>query len=247
MGKAITGAARLSTDAAADAPQIASATPTAGHWGLRTLLGWLFALLGTELAFAAAAPWVELSGIPSPGLGYLLGTTISGFVEGLGIGVGQWLVGRRLGLGRAWIPATAIGWGAAMRVVDLVGTRLDQGLGGGELTAIPAWALAGAAGGTVLGACQWLALRSGSRDSVWWVPFSVVSAAISTAVFGAVQLGSVGVPVAVRQGILPGRSADGQLGVLLALLWLAVALAIGVLTFAIMSAFALKRLVGPQR
>lgn len=85
---------------------------------------------------------------------------IGGLAAGAVIGVGQWLVGRRvLGDPRAWIPATAVGMGIGL----LAGAwAVGYGTSLGEL------ALMGAITGIPLGAAQALALRGRVTHAWAW-------------------------------------------------------------------------------
>jgi hypothetical protein len=109
----------------------------------------------------------------------LLATTVGlivavGLVEGLAVGVAQWLVLRRP-LPRinavAWIGATVAGaivaWGAGMAIGQNLGDQLGQLARGSPVLLA---ALIGLVAGTLLSGVQWLVLRSVTGHAGWWVP-----------------------------------------------------------------------------
>jgi hypothetical protein len=113
--------------------------------------GWLL----TALAFPPAG-WIAhaiagpVDSVPSAVLG--------GVVSGAGIGVAQWALLRRRGVGVSWIPATAVGLGSGLAVgAALVSYRTD----------VTSLAVMGAVSGLAVGAAQGATLRDAKRMVAW--------------------------------------------------------------------------------
>ncbi len=114
----------------------------------------------------------------------VLAGALLGLIDGVIIGVLQWIALRRI-LRRAghWVLATAIGTAAALAafyaLLGLFPAQLLRGDGGLE-TFLWLGILDGMIGGLVLGSVQWLALRGEVRDAAWWI---LALAVISPAAF----------------------------------------------------------------
>jgi len=96
-------------------------------------------------------------------LGKFLLPSLAVVVDGLGIGIGQWvLLDRRMDRTWRWILASAVGWSAGW-VISLL--AIPEGMGFVE----------GLIVGTSLGIAQWVVLREELHWAGWWIPINVVA------------------------------------------------------------------------
>ncbi len=121
-------------------------------WFLATMLGYLFAAVGTH--FPGSFP-VGSGVLTTFDSGAALYGMIIGTVGGLVIGTLQWLVLRRwLGISWRWLAATAVAVGVTHALGDGLPTSIE-------------WPPLAVAGGVVMFLAQWVALRGrGDRVSL---------------------------------------------------------------------------------
>lgn len=154
-----------------------------GLWARWVLANSLAETVGLGAAFGLGAllfPYLSAPGLlgtlATVAVAVLAGTLIEGTV----VGTAQWLVLRRplpAMSWRAWVSATALGAFIAWTSGMLVGTLMSAGSEtGGSAPSEPSEAmvyglaaLMGLAGGTILGAPQWLVLRRHVRRAAWWI------------------------------------------------------------------------------
>jgi hypothetical protein len=109
----------------------------------------------------------------------ILTGTVLGLVDGLILGVYQWVALRRkIEKAWTWIPATMISFAVALTIFYSIstfvvsdraamGNPLEWGFGIGILDGI--------VGGLVLGLGQWFVLRKKINRSIWWIPGTLVA------------------------------------------------------------------------
>jgi hypothetical protein len=139
--------------------------------------------VGLGAAFGLGAflfPYLSAPGILGT-LATVAAAVLAGtLMEGTVVGTAQWLVLRRplpAMSWRVWVSATALGAFIAWTSGMLVGTLMSPGSEtGGSAPSEPSEAmvyglaaLMGLAGGTILGAPQWLVLRRHVRRAAWWI------------------------------------------------------------------------------
>lgn len=167
--------------------------------GGRIWLQWVLANAGAEVLGlgASALLWItmmvtlqEQVGIVISALLVVVGSTV---LEGTAVGVGQWLVLRRV-LPRlrwqSWLVATAAGaliaWTLGMVPSSLL--SMGESSGAAEPPAISNLlmyslaALMGLVLGPILGTPQWLVLRRHLPHAIWWIPANAVAWAAGMAV-----------------------------------------------------------------
>ncbi len=130
-------------------------------------------------------------------LGWIVGISLFGELGvGLGVGLAQWFVLRRLGPGAIWWTlGSAAGWIAGWLVI-VSGFLLPPGVTG--LTSV----VGGLVLGTSIGLGQWLVLRRLVYGAGWWVFASAVAWTIGlTGVLGNTIVGAL-------VGILTGFMLD---------------------------------------
>jgi hypothetical protein len=94
---------------------------------------------------------------------------LAGIVAGLVLGVGQWLVLRRIGMDTRWIGATAAGLGVGLGLAFAI---FGYGNTAGDL------ALVGAVSGLGIGFAQWWLLRELVNGSRAWIPATAAAWAL---------------------------------------------------------------------
>ncbi len=137
-------------------------------WVLATGVGWVLGLAaGLAVGFALGG---TVSGIASQ--------SAFGAVLGASIGMLQWVVLRRL-ISRAgfWVLATAAGMGLGFALISAVTLQASAALGGGPLYGL----VNGVLVGTLVGAMQWLVIRSQISRAGWWVFASALGAGVGFA------------------------------------------------------------------
>jgi hypothetical protein len=120
-------------------------------------------------------------------LGWVLGWALVGQLAiGGAVGIGQWLVLRRLGPHTVWwIFASTLGWLAGWLLVVSGFIVPPDGTG---LTTV----ISGAVLGTAMGLAQWLVLRRWVHDAGWWVFASVVAWTVAlTGLLGSTIVGAI--------------------------------------------------------
>lgn len=119
-------------------------------------------------------------------VGFALGGTVSaiasqsafGAVLGASIGMLQWVVLRRQISGAGWwVLATAVGMGVGFALIRAVTLQTSAVLGGGPLYGL----VNGGLVGTLVGAMQWLVVRSQISRAGWWVLASALGAGVGLA------------------------------------------------------------------
>jgi hypothetical protein len=89
-------------------------------------------------------------------------------VCGILMGAGQWaILSTRLKKIWLWIPFTGIGFPVGFFLGSLAGVFVGEGF----LIAV----IAGAILGTILGVSQWSVLCKKVKNSIWWIPISILS------------------------------------------------------------------------
>lgn len=120
-------------------------------------------------------------------LGWGLGWALSAEAAvGAVIGIGQWLVLRRL-VNEAgwWIWASTVGWVAGWAII-VSGVIIPPE------TSLVASLIAGAVIGASLGLAQWLVLRRFVAEAGWWIPVNVAGWSVAfTGLLGSTVTGTV--------------------------------------------------------
>jgi hypothetical protein len=144
-------------------PGIAAAVHTGRSIGCGFWLTWLFAtVVGSGIGWLAGW-WVSFQ-VPGE-----LGTFSLGLVNGLVLGLAQWLVLRSiLPAASWWIWSSALGWGIGFLGGAFLATQLSLVELGFSLAL-------GAVIGLCTGLAQWLVLRRISAYAGWWVLASLFS------------------------------------------------------------------------
>jgi len=128
---------------------------------------------GAVLAFAALVALVSMIGEPPDAVAPCI-------TAGFG-GVTGWfqqrVLRRALGEARCWPQATGVGLGVGVALAAAAGLGDAPGL----VAQIAQGAVAGAAGGAVIGTLQWVVLTSQVCDAPWWVAASVAGWATGAA------------------------------------------------------------------
>jgi hypothetical protein len=110
---------------------------------------------------------------------------------GFGVATGlsqQRVLRRALGEARCWPQATGVGLGVGVALAAAAGLGDTPGL----VAQIAQGAVAGAAGGAVIGTLQWVVLTAQVCEARWWVVASVAGWATGTAVGGGVAYYAAG-------------------------------------------------------
>ena len=143
-------------------------------WVMATNIGWFGGLglgiwLSGELRPAVSAAL-------DPKMTEVVLATVPGVLDGIFVGVCQWLVLRRkLSSMGGWIPATAIGWPVGAFVAAWA---IFTAFPGTEIMSVRYIVGVAAAGGLMVGIPQQRVLAGKVPGARWWVPISVVGWAI---------------------------------------------------------------------
>jgi len=189
------------------------------------------AVVGVGLAWTIEKTMGAFGSLAMAGVMILVGT-----LEGIVVGIAQWLVLRRPIQNmswRAWVLATAIGafvaWTLGMIPSTLMATNADAAAAPPpEMSNVVMHGLAalmGAVLGPILGLPQWLVLRRHVQKAGWWVLANAAAWALGMPVVfvgaSSVPPGGFGLGVVVV-GIVTGASAGAVVGAVhgLALVWL---------------------------
>jgi hypothetical protein len=205
-------------------------------WVVANALGELIGLGAAGAIGAMLASIVGATSETGASLGVAGALIVLGTLEGLVVGLAQWLVLRRPFPGmrrRSWMLASAAGAFVAWALGMLPSTLADVGAAAGEAAPVAIsdtmmYALAAAMGavlGSILGFPQWLALRRHARRAIWWVPANAVAWAVGMPVvfIGASAPPAGGVPGIVMVALLTAGIAGAVVGAThgLVLIWLA--------------------------
>ena len=190
------------------------------------------AVVGVGLAWTIETTMGAFAGLAMAGVMILVGT-----LEGIVVGMAQWLVLRHPIQNmswRVWVLATAIGafvaWTLGMIPSTLMATNTAAAAAAPppEMSDVVMYGLAalmGAVLGPILGLPQWLVLRRHVQKAGWWVLANAAAWALGmpVAFVGAssVPPGGFGLGIVVI-GIVTGASAGAVVGAVhgLALVWL---------------------------
>jgi len=191
------------------------------------------AVVGVGLAWTIEKTMGAFGSLAMAGVMILVGT-----LEGIVVGIAQWLVLRRPIQNmswRVWVLATAIGafvaWTLGMIPSTLMATNTAAAAAAApppEMSDVVMYGLAalmGAVLGPILGLPQWLVLRRHVQKAGWWVLANAAAWALGMPVVfvgaSSVPPGGFGLGVVVV-GIVTGASAGAVVGAVhgLALVWL---------------------------
>jgi hypothetical protein len=213
------------------------------HWNWRLWLRWVAdnaagEAFGLGLAGALGAGlvlWIEARMGASATLAAAAIMIMAGTIEGIIVGVAQWLVLRRPFprlRWQAWLLASAVGacvaWALGMIPSTLISLTADSAAASPpDVSDALMYSLAAAMGavlGPILGVPQWLALRQHAQRAIWWVPANAAAWALGMPVvfIGAGSAPPGGLFGLVVTALLTAMVAGGVVGAIhgLALIWL---------------------------